>query len=209
MEHLTTPVILGMQWLKLHNPSVDWSNYVLTIASSTGGEVCLTGVRPHNLSPVVELCSAKVACRALRRGVVTWFACMRSVQEESDARTSLVSAAPKSDSATPSRVPCRPDHPTYVHLKTWLSLYAPGADLEACVAAALETLRNGGSLEALHCKSCTKLHFGVLSRSCTACGCDLQVQQHANSFGASNPLAALHAELGADREHLVVNNPQP
>ena len=27
------PVILGMQWLKLHNPSVDWGNYVLTIAS--------------------------------------------------------------------------------------------------------------------------------------------------------------------------------
>ena len=64
------PVILGMQWLKLHNPSVDWSNYVLTIASSTGGEVCLTGVMPHNLSPMVELCSAKVACHELWRGVV-------------------------------------------------------------------------------------------------------------------------------------------
>ena len=63
VERLTMPVILGMQWLKLHNPSVDWSNYVLTIASSTGGEVCLTGVRPHNLRPVVELCSAKVAAR--------------------------------------------------------------------------------------------------------------------------------------------------
>ena len=55
------PVILGMQWLKLHNPSVDWSNYILTIAGSTGGEVCLTGMRLHNSSPVVELCSTKVA----------------------------------------------------------------------------------------------------------------------------------------------------
>ena len=88
MQRLTTPVILGMQWLKLHNPLVDWSNYVLTITSSTGGEVCLTRVRPHNLSPVVELCSAKVAFCELRHGVVGWFACMHSVQEESNARKS-------------------------------------------------------------------------------------------------------------------------
>ena len=41
-------------------------------------------MRPHNLSPVVELCSAKVACHELQRGLVAWLACMRSVQEESE-----------------------------------------------------------------------------------------------------------------------------
>ena len=30
----------------------------------------------------MELCSAKVACRELRRGVVAWFGCMRLLQEE-------------------------------------------------------------------------------------------------------------------------------
>ena len=87
---------------------------------------------------------------------------MHSVQEESNVCASLASTAPNSDVAMPSRVPCRPDHPTYVHLKTWLSLYAPGVDLAACCEAAVATLYTGGSLAAQYCKLYTKLHFGTL-----------------------------------------------
>lgn len=96
---------------------------MLQVASSTGGKVCLTGVRPHGLKPVVELCSAKVVCRELQCGVVMWFGCMRSAQHDlqadlaqSNVRASLANAAPNMSSERPSRVPCRPDHPAYAHL---------------------------------------------------------------------------------------------
>ena len=66
------------------------------------------------------------------------------MQEESNMCASLASTAPKLDTVIPNRVPCRPDHPIYVHLKTWLSMFAPGADLVACSKAALTTLCNVG-----------------------------------------------------------------
>ena len=36
VNKLTTPVILGMQWLQNYNPQVDWPNYVLTLQNSSG-----------------------------------------------------------------------------------------------------------------------------------------------------------------------------
>ena len=45
----------------------------MQIASSTSSEVCLTGVRPHCLEPVVEVCSAKAAVRELHKSAVTCF----------------------------------------------------------------------------------------------------------------------------------------
>ena len=53
----------------------------MQITSSTGSEVCLTGVRPHCLEPVVELCSTKAAVRELHKGAADWFLQLRTLQD--------------------------------------------------------------------------------------------------------------------------------
>ena len=67
------PVILGYKYLSTYNPYADWISYTVQIAFSTGSEVCLTGVRPRCLEPIVELCSAKAAVHELQRGAIAWF----------------------------------------------------------------------------------------------------------------------------------------
>ena len=57
--------MLGMQWLQNFNPLVDWPNCVLALKNSSGQQFYLFNVRPHNIEPVVELCSAKVSCKEL------------------------------------------------------------------------------------------------------------------------------------------------
>ena len=54
----------------------------MKIASSTGNEVSLAGVRPYFLKPVVELCSAKSAVDELHKGAVTWFLQLQTLQDD-------------------------------------------------------------------------------------------------------------------------------
>ena len=53
---------------------MEWPNYVLTLQNSCGQQFCLSGVRPHNIETVVELSSAKVACKELQLSFVGWIA---------------------------------------------------------------------------------------------------------------------------------------
>ena len=73
VKELTIPVFLGYEWLLTYNPQVNCISYTVQISSSTSSEVCLAGVRPHCLKPVVELCSARAALHELHKGAVAWF----------------------------------------------------------------------------------------------------------------------------------------
>ena len=53
----------------------------MQIASSTRNEVCLTGVRPSCLEPVVELCSSKYSVCELNRGAITWVLQLQTLQD--------------------------------------------------------------------------------------------------------------------------------
>ena len=83
VEKLTSPVVLGMSWLTLYNPTIDWSNYAENLVGSCGIEICITGVRPLNLEPVVQLCSAKATVRELKKGAAAWFAMVRENEDVS------------------------------------------------------------------------------------------------------------------------------
>ena len=53
----------------------------MQIASSTGNEVFLTGVRPSCLEPVVELCSSKSEVCKLNKGAITWVLQLQTLQD--------------------------------------------------------------------------------------------------------------------------------
>ena len=45
----------------------------LALAKKLDALVCLIGIRPYFLEPVVELCRTKIAVCELHRGAITWF----------------------------------------------------------------------------------------------------------------------------------------
>ena len=53
----------------------------MQISSSSGSEVCLTGIRPYCLEPVVELCIAKAVVFELHKGAITWFLQLQILQD--------------------------------------------------------------------------------------------------------------------------------
>ena len=56
--------------------------YTVQIASSTGSEVFLTGLKPHCLEPVVELCSAKEIMHELHKSAEAWLLQMQMLQDK-------------------------------------------------------------------------------------------------------------------------------
>ena len=80
MEYLMMPVILG------YSSTTHW--LIEAITSSPSPAALAARYASRNLSPVVELCSAKVAYHELQHSVVACFACMYLVQDKSNAHKS-------------------------------------------------------------------------------------------------------------------------
>ena len=67
---LTSPVVLGIDWLSQHSPHIDWSNYT---AGYQYFHCHLTG-SPAGSDVCVELCSSKALVWEVQHDAIAWFA---------------------------------------------------------------------------------------------------------------------------------------
>ena len=77
VDNLSNNLVLGMAWLTKFNPTIRWSEYEVDLLKGNK-VVTLTGQLCDLSVPSVSICSAKVACKAIRNGATAWFLMLRS-----------------------------------------------------------------------------------------------------------------------------------
>ena len=81
IEGLTCDVVLGVPWLKLHNPQIDWRAGTLELLDASGcSHMCQDiGLAPSTDAPKVEMCGLKAVLKASRQRLTQgcWFGLFR------------------------------------------------------------------------------------------------------------------------------------
>ena len=127
---------------------MDWPNYILTLKKYSSQYFCLSGVRLHNIEPVVELCSAKAACKDLHWGAVGWIA-LAKCSDTAQANCASADACTRQNTQT-RYVYCR-QGPQFQGIAAWLKQINSCANVSTCIAIAKSTLDANLNLAVLHC----------------------------------------------------------
>ena len=118
----------------------------------------MSGVRLHNIKPVVELFSAKVACKDLQWVAVGWIVLVKC---SNAAQANYASAdAGVLQNIQTGYISCRQGL-SLQDIAAWLKQINLYANMQTCIATAKLALDANLNLTMLHCPKCKVMHIDI------------------------------------------------